>query len=159
MLVGARRSPGCRRSASCTCPDRFDRASELYGAIGTTIVTLGWFFILGRAIVLAMAINAVIYERFGSISQFVFSLPVLRALPRRFEWFRRFFQLAAVTRAPAATCANIAPMSYGMTPSTVAEYEQRAEEAERSPVPVVPQGGAGHRLGRLRHRPADGDQL
>ena len=74
-------------------PGRFDRASELYGAIGTTIVTLGWFFIVGRSIVLAMSINAVIYERFGSISQFVFSLPLLRALPRRFEWFRRFFQL------------------------------------------------------------------
>ncbi len=63
-------------------PGRFDRASELYGAIGTTIVTLGWFFIIGRTIVLAMSINAVVYERFGSISQFVFSLPLLRALPR-----------------------------------------------------------------------------
>ena len=74
-------------------PDRFDRASQLYGAIGTTVVTLGWFFILGRSMVLAMSINAVVYERFGSISQFVFSLPLLRALPRRWEWFRRFFQL------------------------------------------------------------------
>lgn len=74
-------------------PNRFSRASELYGAIGTTIVTLGWFFFLGRAIVLAMAVNAVIYERFGSISQFVFSLPVLRILPRRFAWIRRFFGL------------------------------------------------------------------
>jgi uncharacterized BrkB/YihY/UPF0761 family membrane protein len=74
-------------------PDQFSRASELYGTIGTTIVTLGWFFILGRAIVLSLAINAVIYERFGSISQFVFSLPLLRILPRRFEWFRRFFGL------------------------------------------------------------------
>ena len=74
-------------------PGRFERASQLYGAIGTTVVTLGWFFIIGRTIVLAMAINAVVYERFGSISQFVFSLPVLRALPRRWDWFRRFFQL------------------------------------------------------------------
>ena len=60
-------------------PDRLNRASELYGAIGTTIVTLGWFFIFGRAIVLAMAVDAVIYERFGSISQFVFSLPAAAA--------------------------------------------------------------------------------
>jgi uncharacterized BrkB/YihY/UPF0761 family membrane protein len=74
-------------------PDRFDRASQLYGAIGTTVVTLGWFFIIGRSVMLAMSINAVVYERFGSISQFVFSLPLLRALPRRWEWFRRFFQL------------------------------------------------------------------
>ena len=74
----------CRRSASCTCRTASTGPRELYGAIGTTIVTLGWFFILGRAIVLAMAVNAVIYERFGSISQFVFALPVLRPLPRRF---------------------------------------------------------------------------
>ena len=74
-------------------PGRFERASQLYGAIGTTVVTLGWFFIIGRTIVLAMAINAVVYERFGSISQFVFSLPVLRALPGGGTWFRRFFQL------------------------------------------------------------------
>ena len=46
-------------------PDRLDRASQLYGAIGTTIVTLGWFFTLGRAIVLAMELNAAIYERYG----------------------------------------------------------------------------------------------
>jgi uncharacterized BrkB/YihY/UPF0761 family membrane protein len=74
-------------------PNRFDRASQLYGAIGTTLVTLGWFFIIGRAMMLSMSINAVIYERFGSISQFVFSLPLLRQLPRRWDWFRRFFQL------------------------------------------------------------------
>ncbi|MET0326817.1 MAG: YhjD/YihY/BrkB family envelope integrity protein, partial [Ilumatobacteraceae bacterium] len=74
-------------------PSRFTRASELYGAIGTTIVTLGWFFILGRAMVLAMAINAVIYERFGSISHVVFALPVVRVIPRRSERIRRFFEL------------------------------------------------------------------
>jgi uncharacterized BrkB/YihY/UPF0761 family membrane protein len=74
-------------------PDRFDRASQLYGAIGTTIVTLGWFFIIGRSMMLSLSINAVVFERFGSISQFVFSLPLLRALPRRWKWFRRFFQL------------------------------------------------------------------
>jgi hypothetical protein len=58
------------------------RASALYGAIGITVVTLGWFFILGRAMVLAITVNAVIYERFGTISQAVFALPVLRALPQ-----------------------------------------------------------------------------
>ena len=62
-------------------PGRFDRASELYGAVGTTIVVLGWFFIIGRMVMVSMSVNAVIYERFGSISQFVFSLPVLRLLP------------------------------------------------------------------------------
>jgi uncharacterized BrkB/YihY/UPF0761 family membrane protein len=74
-------------------PGRFSRASELYGAIGTTIVTLGWFFILGRAIVVAMVVNAAVYERFGSISGIVFSLPGVRALPRRSALVRRVFGL------------------------------------------------------------------
>ena len=74
-------------------PDKIGRASQLYGAIGTTIVTLGWFFILGRAIVLGMSLDAVIYERFGSVSQFVFSLPLFRILRRRSSWIRRFFDL------------------------------------------------------------------
>jgi membrane protein len=74
-------------------PGRFDRASELYGAVGTTIVVLGWFFIIGRMVMVSMSVNAVIYERFGSISQFVFSLPVLRLLPRRFPKLRKPFGL------------------------------------------------------------------
>jgi uncharacterized BrkB/YihY/UPF0761 family membrane protein len=74
-------------------PDRIGRASQLYGAIGATIVTLGWFFFLGRAIVLGMSLDAVIYERFGTISQFVFGLPVVRLLPRKSAWIRSFFDL------------------------------------------------------------------
>jgi uncharacterized BrkB/YihY/UPF0761 family membrane protein len=74
-------------------PDRLSRASELYGAIGATVVTLGWFFILGRAIVLAMELNAAIFERYGSISQLVFSLPFFRVLARRSARVRSFFGL------------------------------------------------------------------
>jgi uncharacterized BrkB/YihY/UPF0761 family membrane protein len=92
VLVAAT-TVGLQAVSQLYLPARFDRASQLYGAVGATIVVLGWFFIIGRVMVLSMAIDAVIYERFGSISQFVFGLPVLRALPRRFPWFRRFFQL------------------------------------------------------------------
>ena len=92
LLVGAT-LVGMQAISQLYLPDRLDRASQLYGAIGTTIVTLGWFFFLGRAIVLAMSVDAVIYERFGSISQFVFSLPLVRALPRRWPWIGRFFGL------------------------------------------------------------------
>jgi uncharacterized BrkB/YihY/UPF0761 family membrane protein len=74
-------------------PNQLSRANQLYGAIGTTVTTLGWFFFLGRAVSLAMELNAVLYERIGSVSTFVFSLPVLRILPRRMAWLRRFFDL------------------------------------------------------------------
>ena len=56
-------------------------------------LTLGWFFILGRGIVLAMELNAVIYERYGSISKVVFSLPFFRVLARKSARLRRFFGL------------------------------------------------------------------
>ncbi len=74
-------------------PDRFDRASQLYGTLGAVIVTLGWFFIIGRAIVLSFVVNGAVYERVGSVSTLVFGLPVLRVLPRRWPWFRHFFEL------------------------------------------------------------------
>ena len=74
-------------------PGKFSHASELYGAIGITIVTLGWFFILGRVMMFSMSVDAVIYERFGSISQFVFSLPILRIIPRKSPRFRKLFGL------------------------------------------------------------------
>ncbi|MGZ4728184.1 MAG: hypothetical protein ACXWB2_10740, partial [Acidimicrobiales bacterium] len=74
-------------------PDRFSHASQLYGVIGTTVVTLGWFFIIGRAVVVAMELNPVVYERYGSISTLFFSLPVVRILPRRSPRLRRFFDL------------------------------------------------------------------
>jgi uncharacterized BrkB/YihY/UPF0761 family membrane protein len=74
-------------------PGALGRASELYGTLATTIVTLGWFFILGRAIVFALVLDAVIVERFGSISRFVFGLPLVRALPRKSQWIRTFFDL------------------------------------------------------------------
>jgi uncharacterized BrkB/YihY/UPF0761 family membrane protein len=74
-------------------PDKLGRASALYGAMATTIVTLGWFFFLGRAMVFGMSLDAVVYERFGSISQLVFGLPIVRVLPRRSRWIREFFDL------------------------------------------------------------------
>jgi uncharacterized BrkB/YihY/UPF0761 family membrane protein len=74
-------------------PGKFSHASELYGAIGITIVTLGWFFILGRAMMFSLSVDAVIYERFGSITQFVFSLPLLRIIPRKSPKLRKLFGL------------------------------------------------------------------
>ena len=92
VLVGALLAT-MQAIAQLYLPDKLDRTSALYGAIGTTIVTLGWFFLMGRAMVLGMSLDAVIYERFGSISQFVFGLPLIRVLPRKSAWIRDFFDL------------------------------------------------------------------
>jgi uncharacterized BrkB/YihY/UPF0761 family membrane protein len=73
-------------------PDKLSRASALYGTFGATIVTLGWFFILGRAIILGIVVDAVIHERFGRITNFVFSWPLIRLL-RRSSTVRRVFNL------------------------------------------------------------------
>jgi uncharacterized BrkB/YihY/UPF0761 family membrane protein len=89
-------------------PSRFERASELYGAIGVTVVILGWFFIMGRVIVFAMTINACVFERFGSITEFIFTLPVLRAIPRRWPRIARAFglEIDAADRHPHGTEAD-----------------------------------------------------
>src|SRR5262249_54032003 len=41
--------------------DKISHASELYGGIGVTIVTLGWFFIIGRLFVVSFVLNAVMF--------------------------------------------------------------------------------------------------
>jgi uncharacterized BrkB/YihY/UPF0761 family membrane protein len=64
-------------------PDRLSHASQLYGSIGVTIVTLGWFFLIGRLMVASFVLNAVVWERFGSLSELIFRLPVLRGIPKR----------------------------------------------------------------------------
>jgi uncharacterized BrkB/YihY/UPF0761 family membrane protein len=74
-------------------PNRINHASQLYGAIGITIVTLGWFFIIGRLFVMSFVLNAVVFERFGSLSEFVFSLPGIRRIPKRWPGVATFFGL------------------------------------------------------------------
>jgi hypothetical protein len=40
-----------------------------------------------------MSLNSVVYDRLGSVSRFVFSLPIVRILPARSARIRRFFAL------------------------------------------------------------------
>ena len=101
VLVGATLS-GLQAVSQLYLPNRFSHASELYGAVGVAIVTLGWFFIMGRVIVLSLSLDAVVYERFGSITTFVFGLPVLRGIARRAPWLRRFFGLGEFAGAARA---------------------------------------------------------
>jgi len=74
-------------------PHQIESASDLYGGIGVVVALLGWFFIIGRSVAFSFALNAVLFERVGSVSAFVFGLPGVRILPRRLPAVRRFFDL------------------------------------------------------------------
>jgi uncharacterized BrkB/YihY/UPF0761 family membrane protein len=74
-------------------PNQIENASMIYGSVGVAIATLGWFFFMGRAIAFSFAVNAVVFEQIGSVSQFVFGLPGLRTIPHRVPSIARFFDL------------------------------------------------------------------
>ena len=74
-------------------PGQISNSSALYGSLGVLLAMLGWFFLIGRVIALSFAVNAVVYERVGSLSTFVFDLPGLRSIPRRYPAVGRFFEL------------------------------------------------------------------
>ena len=74
-------------------PQKISGASSMYGTFGVVVAFLGWFFIVGRVLAFTFALNAVLFEEVGSISRFVFGLPVLRVIPRRSEAFARYFDL------------------------------------------------------------------
>jgi uncharacterized BrkB/YihY/UPF0761 family membrane protein len=80
-------------------PEKLAQASALYGSFGVTIATLGTFFLLGRVLVVAGVVNAVIWERFGSIASLVFGLPGLRRLAER-PAIARFFDLDQTAAEP-----------------------------------------------------------
>ena len=75
VLVGAV-TTGMQMVSQLYLPDRMSRASQLYGAIGITIVTLGWFFIVGRTFVASLVLNAVIHDRYGSLTEQLRAIPV-----------------------------------------------------------------------------------
>jgi uncharacterized BrkB/YihY/UPF0761 family membrane protein len=84
-------------------PSKLARTSEYAGQLGITVAALGYLFILGRLMASSFIVDAVIFERVGSLSRFVFALPVIRAIPRRYPIVGRFFDLhpdAPPTAAP-----------------------------------------------------------
>jgi hypothetical protein len=83
-------------------PSRISGASDLYGGIGVTVVALGWLFIVGRTLSFAFSLNAALFDRFGSLSQAIFSLPVLRILRRKSAPLRSHFGLDDAGRSVPA---------------------------------------------------------
>lgn len=88
-------------------PGRVDRTSDTFGSLAATVAVLGNFFFIGRIMAASFVINAVTYERFGSLSQLVFGLPVLQRLPRRYPSLARYFSLDDV--APTGAAADSTP--------------------------------------------------
>jgi uncharacterized BrkB/YihY/UPF0761 family membrane protein len=74
-------------------PGRIERASDLTGSLGVTLAALGYLFLIGRVMASSLILNAVVWERLGSITGLVFGLPVLRRIPERSPRFARFFDL------------------------------------------------------------------
>ena len=74
-------------------PDRISRSSDVMGSLGLSIAILGCMFLAGRLLASSLVLDAVVFERFGSISGIVFGLPGLRRLPARFPRLHRFFAL------------------------------------------------------------------
>jgi hypothetical protein len=50
--------------------------------------------------VFGMSLDAAVFERFGSLSRFIFRLPVVRLVPRHSTWIRNFFDLPDDRRGP-----------------------------------------------------------
>ena len=74
-------------------PNRIERTSDRLGGLATTVATLGYFFIIGRIMSSSFVVSAVTFERFGSLSQVIFDLPLLNRLKSRFPRLSTFFDL------------------------------------------------------------------
>ena len=74
-------------------PRAIANASQTMGSIGLTVASLGYLFAVGRVMAGCIVLNAVLWEKVGSVSIFVFSLPLLRRLPVKFPKLARFFDL------------------------------------------------------------------
>jgi uncharacterized BrkB/YihY/UPF0761 family membrane protein len=96
-------------------PAKLENVTAVAGGIGTAVVTLGYMFFIGRVMASSFILDAVIFERIGSVSGLVFSLPGLRRLPRRSPRLARYFDLAheagAVGRGDADVTADADPVA------------------------------------------------
>jgi hypothetical protein len=82
-------------------PRQIANASELMGSIGITVASLGYLFVVGRLMAATLVLNAVLFERLGSLSELVFGLPVVRRIPRRSPKVRVYFDLGPPEDPPA----------------------------------------------------------
>jgi hypothetical protein len=74
-------------------PHKIASASEVMGSLGVTFASLGYLFLIGRVMAASLIVNAVLFDRFGSISELFFDLPLVRRVPERFPRVKEFFDL------------------------------------------------------------------
>jgi hypothetical protein len=74
-------------------PSKLEHSTALAGSIGASVAALGYMFLIGRVMASSLILDAVVFDRIGSISELVFALPVLRRIPGRFPWVARYFDL------------------------------------------------------------------
>ena len=95
-------------------PSKLERSSDLTGSVGTSVAVLGSMFLVGRVIASSFVLNAVIFERIGSISDPLFALPGIRRVPARFPSVARWFDLSvpdnsSVAEGPPVTAGEDRP--------------------------------------------------
>ncbi len=74
-------------------PSKLATTTALAGSVGASVAALGYMFLIGRVMASSLILDAVVFDRLGSISEVVFALPVLNRIPRRFPWVARYFDL------------------------------------------------------------------
>ena len=77
-------------------PQRISRSSGVVGSFGVSVAALGYFFVVGRMMAASLVVDAVVFERVGSLSRALFALPGVRKLPERWPALGRFFALDPV---------------------------------------------------------------
>jgi hypothetical protein len=83
-------------------PSRISKSSDRIGSLAITVAVLGNLFFIGRLMSASFVASAVIYERFGSLSQLIFELPLLRRLPARSPKLVTYFALSPTPQAQTA---------------------------------------------------------
>ena len=75
-------------------PGKVARTSDTFGSLAATIAVLGNLFIIGRLVTLSLVVDAVLHERYGSLTQRIFALPVLRSIPAHSRRLAAYFDIA-----------------------------------------------------------------
>jgi hypothetical protein len=99
------------------------------GTLGVSVAALGYMFLIGRLMVSSLILDALVYDRIGSVSELLFALPGLRRLPVRFPRLARYFDLGHEGSSAAADGAGDEAGAGGPAP------EVGSEQGRAGPVP------------------------